>query len=383
MTSKNPKVSVIIPCYNVEKYIERCLDSVCAQTLKDIEIICVDDCSTDDTLSVIKEYAKRDNRINIIKHKNNKGVSAARNAGLKKAIGEYIAFVDPDDYIDDNFLTRLYNTAIVKRVSIVKGGVIITDCNTNIDCVGVANNRVVSNNNEVVSENIMNWTHQFWSAIYETKFLTEHNIKFPEHLRNGEDAVFLSLVVLAKPKIATVDDTYYHYQYQREGSLDAEKLTHQNAQARVNMIRELLRLEQVAKISEETEKIYFERHILNRIHSNLCKYTFEYDKDRKELFQILVELQKNTKYPHCLYNYFTKAQCKAIIDNNYQRFVRKTKLSLPHSRWYLFCVIPAILIVYNANKVYYRLFDVIPVLKIKNHNKYYLFNFFPLLKKKG
>ena len=92
-------ISVIVPAYNIEKYIARCLESICAQTYKDLEIIAVDDGSTDNTGSIMDECAQKDNRITVI-HKEHEGVSAARNAGLDNAKGEYIGFVDGDDCID-------------------------------------------------------------------------------------------------------------------------------------------------------------------------------------------------------------------------------------------------------------------------------------------
>ena len=91
-----PKVSVIIPVYNVEKYLKQCLDSVVNQTLKDIEIICVNDGSTDNSLEILEEYAQKDNRIIIISQEN-QGQSVARNIALEKATGEYVGFVDSDD----------------------------------------------------------------------------------------------------------------------------------------------------------------------------------------------------------------------------------------------------------------------------------------------
>ena len=94
-----PKVSVIIPVYNVEKYLRQCLDSVINQTLKDIEIICVDDGSTDNCPNILDEYAAKDARIKII-HKKNEGYGKAMNVGISHASGEYIGIVEPDDYID-------------------------------------------------------------------------------------------------------------------------------------------------------------------------------------------------------------------------------------------------------------------------------------------
>ena len=100
------KISVIIPVYNVENYLKRCLNSVLNQTLKDIEIICVNDGSTDDSAQICEEYALKDERFSVF-HQENKGVSAARNKGLSLAEGEYICFIDSDDSIKENYLSHL------------------------------------------------------------------------------------------------------------------------------------------------------------------------------------------------------------------------------------------------------------------------------------
>ena len=94
------KVSVVVPCYNVEKYVSKCLQTLCNQTLQDIEIICVDDKSTDSTLDILQQYAAQDSRIQVQCNKSNRGVSFSRNIGLQYAHGEYVGFVDPDDYVD-------------------------------------------------------------------------------------------------------------------------------------------------------------------------------------------------------------------------------------------------------------------------------------------
>ena len=111
------KISVIVPVYNVEKFIRRCLDSIINQTMKDLEIILVDDGSTDNSGVICDEYAKLDNRITVI-HKENGGVSSARNRGLDVATGEWIAFVDSDDYIEEDMYEVLYKTATEKNVDI-------------------------------------------------------------------------------------------------------------------------------------------------------------------------------------------------------------------------------------------------------------------------
>ena len=106
----NPKVSVIVPAYNVESFIEKCLTTLVLQTLKDIEIIVINDGATDSTPEIISEFAAIDSRIKVI-NKQNGGLSSARNAGLEVARGEYIGFVDSDDWVDEDFYEKLYTTA--------------------------------------------------------------------------------------------------------------------------------------------------------------------------------------------------------------------------------------------------------------------------------
>lgn len=107
--SKVPKISIIIPVYNVEKYLSHCLDSILAQTYSDFEAICINDGSTDNSLKILHQYLKKDTRFNVI-NQENMGLSCARNAGLSIAQGEFIAFIDSDDFVDPEFLEILYNT---------------------------------------------------------------------------------------------------------------------------------------------------------------------------------------------------------------------------------------------------------------------------------
>lgn len=106
------KVSVILPVYNIENYVSKCIDSVINQTMKDIEIICVNDCSTDNSENIIKEYMKKDNRIKLINHKENQGLGFARNTGIMNSSSNYLVFIDPDDFVSFNFVEELYSTSI-------------------------------------------------------------------------------------------------------------------------------------------------------------------------------------------------------------------------------------------------------------------------------
>ena len=114
-TKRTPKVSIIVPCYKVEKYLDRCLNSLVAQTLQDIEIILVDDKSPDNVPIMCDEYARKNNEgwpnIKVIHKKNNEGLGFARNTGLSVAEGEYVAFMDSDDFVDVHMFKNLYNYA--------------------------------------------------------------------------------------------------------------------------------------------------------------------------------------------------------------------------------------------------------------------------------
>ena len=102
---QNPKVSVIIPVYNSSEYIRHCLDSLLSQTLEDIEILCVDDGSTDDSLSILEEYSRKDERVRVLTQEN-AGAGAARNHGLREARGKYLSFLDSDDYFEPDMLEK-------------------------------------------------------------------------------------------------------------------------------------------------------------------------------------------------------------------------------------------------------------------------------------
>lgn len=246
---KTSKVSVILPCYNVAKFMEPMFTSLRNQTMKDIEIICVDDKSTDNTVKKIREFMKSDKRICLYKLGKNTGVSHARNYGLKKSNGKYVCFLDPDDYIDNDFIEKLYKTITKTKFDVAKAKVKVGD-----KCWKT---------HELVKRNYLFFESEHWSAMYNKKFLLNNNILYPEDVMTGEDAVFLSNLVLHTNKITTTDDTYYHY-VRREGSLDAKKLSHKMVLARIKMLDYKLQMLREHEFDTYTDKIIFiQQHILN------------------------------------------------------------------------------------------------------------------------
>ncbi len=208
------KLSVIIPVFNAKDYLERCLDSVCNQTLKDIEIICVNDCSKDNSLDILRNYAEKYSSLKIIDCKENGGESKARNIGLDSAAGEYIAFVDNDDEIDLDFCEKLYNKAIETNADIVKGEVIEISYSGK-KTYGELNKTIRSYNNDKLF-----FTYHWWSAIYKNALIKENNIQFVNGYPLGGDILFLNQAILASKKLELVDDVFYHY-YRRKDSGDS------------------------------------------------------------------------------------------------------------------------------------------------------------------
>ena len=211
----NPKVSIIIPIYNADKYLRQCLDSIINQTLKDIEIICIDDGSTDQSLQILREYEKRDKRIRIITQKNEKQ-GAARNRGLEIAKGEYIQFVDADDYIENNTALELYHKCRDNNLELLCFGGCNFDDKTKNKIFSSSYERThIADNlcNKVIKVSENNWVVQLAVSaaltIYNRKFLLKHDIKFPEKLY-FEDNIFFVQSIMRAQNVMIVKDKYYH-----------------------------------------------------------------------------------------------------------------------------------------------------------------------------
>ncbi len=207
-----PIISVIIPIFNTQDYLKKCLNSVINQTLKDIEIICINDNSTDNSLSILNQYKKQDKRIKIISLNKNKGSSYTRNMGINLSKGEYISFIDSDDYIDSSFYHSLYTKAKTSGAEVIKG---------NRKMHYVSNDVIIEPLQERIHKNGDNkffFEYQWTTAIYRKDIINKCNIRLSEELYTCEDLVFLFNVLLNSNKVEYVDDVYYHY-VKRCGSL--------------------------------------------------------------------------------------------------------------------------------------------------------------------
>lgn len=213
---KNDLISIIIPIYNVEEYLNRCVESIVKQTYKNIEIILVDDGSPDKCPTICEEWKKNDIRIKVV-HKKNGGLSDARNEGLKISTGQYICFVDSDDYVAENFVEKLY--FLIKKF------------NTDLAAVGICEfdkNKVISSNIEKENVEIYSgedaikelffdrtYSNYAWNKMYK-KSLFEV-VKFPIN-RKMEDLGTTYKIILDTNKIVYTNEKLYFY-YQRDNSI--------------------------------------------------------------------------------------------------------------------------------------------------------------------
>ncbi len=220
------EISVIVPVYNVENYLKKCLETIVNQTFKDIEIICVNDGSTDKSRKILEEYKNKDSRV-IIVDKQNGGLSSARNAGLKVATGKYISFIDSDDWVDLAMLEKLYKN--------------ITSLNTDISICAVhlfdeqeqklndkepyfnLNYFDTSFDGKVFSyketkDFLMDVCVMAWNKLYRKSFLDEYKAEFPEGLI-FEDGPFFFSIFFKTQRVSIVRDFLYYYRINRTGSI--------------------------------------------------------------------------------------------------------------------------------------------------------------------
>lgn len=208
------EISIIVPVYNVEKYIRRCIDSLIAQTFEKIEILLINDGSKDNSGMICDEYALKDNRIKVI-HKENGGVSSARNVGLDNATGTYIMFCDPDDYVEPTWCEKMYST-------MSENGAFFCTCGFNR--VNVENGRAIYTSLPLYSNEITQFDEAIlylhntglfrpvWNDIFSAEIIGDNLLRFDETLIRSEDTAFvIDYLQLANGKISFVRLPLYNY----------------------------------------------------------------------------------------------------------------------------------------------------------------------------
>ena len=335
--NNNYIVSVIIPVYNVEKFLNRCVDSILSQTYKNIEIILVDDGAQDSSPQICDEYAHKDIRVKVI-HKNNGGLASARNAGLKVAKGDYILFVDSDDWIKDITVEELLNIAVKNQVDFVRfipvsagypdrpDGTPINFGTEDFMEDGVYNKekmiRDIYPRLFVTPQLTMGPIVAAWRSLYNRKFLVDNNLYFDEEVKYSEDAIFSAKVVYNSNKFYYIKGGYYYNYFYNTSSI-----TKSFKKDRWN----------VCKILSSTFKKEF---------GNKSDYDFSKQLHLEDIYNVLNALGQNTyiesfknryKYVKDIFNdNFTKQSMKYInlTDVNIKLkiilYLIKYKLVLPY-----------------------------------------------------
>lgn len=281
------KLSVIVPIYNVEKYLSECLQSIINQNIKDIEVIMVNDGSTDSSKFIAETFIEKDNRFILI-NQENKGLSAARNKGLSIAKGEYIFFIDSDDFIIDNNLEKMINIIEQDNSDVIAGrmvrvfekGKIILDSNY----FDLYNKNLCTNKEYLLISNQYNWA-PVWLYIFRRELLISNNIKFKEGFLH-EDEDFTPRVLLRAKDISIYNKEFYGYR-QREGSI-TKTFSERNIK---DIFKILIDLDEEYKnIDDDELKVLMRRRSI-RIIKKLI-YNNNYIKISKEMRRFILKSSK-------------------------------------------------------------------------------------------
>lgn len=306
----NYKISVIIPVYNVEKYLPQCLESIIGQTLKDIEIICVNDGSKDSSKEILEKYADSDNRM-IVVNKCNAGYGAACNVGLRLARGEYISIIESDDFIDKKMFEDLYAIAKKNNADLVKSAY-YEYRDSSGDSPAVVNKINWSEQYKmpvkpcVISEcsQFLYFHPSIWSCIYKKSFLEINNIKFVEPKGAGwADNPFQVQTMCLARSICYTDNTYYYYRLTNPTS-SSNIVSISNPFDRSDEVHEFLSNK---KINDKNLFAHLYKRELFYIHIVLSGITKElFDFAYNKINKMILRMNKDVIYNNSLINDYEK-----------------------------------------------------------------------------
>lgn len=317
MSDAKIKVSIVVPVCNVEKYLKECLDSILCQTLKEIEIICVNDGSTDSSLYILRSYEKKDTRIKVIT-KDNSGYGNTMNVGMDAAQGEYIGIVESDDYIKNNMFERLYDTAVQYKAEIVKSDhYIFSTKNGKAQseyqwvCPEEYYNRVL---NSQICPQIFTFTMMNWTGIYKTEFLRKNNVRHNETPgASFQDNGFWFQVISLAKKIVFIHEAFYYYRQDNPNSSINSKKKVFCICDEYNYIGKFI--DKHTELNERYYKSFLEKKVFNYLHS----YHRIADEFRMEFLEkISEEFKQDLKNPHLkieIIDQWILSQMNRIIDS--------------------------------------------------------------------
>lgn len=244
-----PKVSIILPVHNAGQYLHKCIQSLLAQTLKEIEIIIVLDCPTDGSDKIAKSYADQDERIKIIENEKNLRTGLSRNKGMDAATGEYIGFCDHDDYVANDMFEKMYNAALSSSADVVISNIEFIDRHGNT--IKTADYPMDLSENELKKHLLtvalqfhfkknFNYGKYVWNTLFDGIFLNKHQLKFDDNkIIMGEDVLFLSKIYFFTNKVTHCNCTDRFYKHVWHSSNTASSYSYQNIELTINYIENL------------------------------------------------------------------------------------------------------------------------------------------------
>lgn len=321
------KVSVIVPVYNEEKFISQCIDTIINQTLKDLEIIFVDNGSKDRTIDIINDYKKVDERIKLF-FCQKRGGGAARNVGLRVAKGEYLSFLDADDFFEKDMLEKVYNKSVIKKSDVTVFKIhfynqltgAITDEKTGLVGEFLPQKEVFSYKD--MPDRIFNAFHNWaWNKLFRREFIIENDIEFQE-LNRTNDLLFTNKALILAKRITTVDRHLIYYRVRTSGNCQSsnDKYPFDFFEA----FRELKIFLNDNKVYDEVKESFI-NHAIDGCIANLN--TLEFGKMHERLFEklkneIFSELDISDKYfMHEITNSYIYEQYRNIINNDYKNYI--------------------------------------------------------------
>lgn len=207
---QKPLVSIVVPVYNVEKYLPHCIESLLSQTLRQIEVICVNDCSPDHSLEILRKYAEKDERLIILSLPENRRQGGARNAGIRMAKGEYIGFVDSDDWVDKSMYERLYEVAKAEGADVVTSDYYEFFSDGDIRYVSFASELNFTEDYDQRARLLISSGCRLWASIFKKKLFFDNQLFFPENVIYEDNAVGIPLFLKAN-RFVKVDEAFYYY----------------------------------------------------------------------------------------------------------------------------------------------------------------------------
>ena len=341
----NPKISVIVPVYNVEKYLSKCIASILAQTFTDFELLLVDDGSMDNSGRICDEYVEKDSRIRVF-HNENKGVSAARNYGLKEASGEWICFVDSDDWVEDDYLGTLFQNGKINKSCIVWQSFFVYyelyPEKRIKSCLYVDTVLRHPFAEKQIMENILNISNvNVFAKLFNKNIIIENNLTFCENTSISEDVIFLHEYLLFVEEILLCSSVSYHYI--RRANMSLSRI-HHSFNEWFALSCELLRINDMLVKKYSIQSLENKKNLYNNFglsqlykacvsaNKENCDMIFDYAKNKVHLFKAYYtpSTMKQKIFKFLFFRNWMPYNLIFFIFNFYKVFFSKIKLSTIH-----------------------------------------------------